>query len=441
MAKRIAEEGCLDNLWIYDLLSRIDHENKLLDLTSWCGRMLGARWLSTPERYWVDAPRKEAWLKLLTKLPRGFRREIEQVNNFVLDVAAHIVPNLDTILSNHAYIEWLLYHNLDHEKYREHIVHPVKVAAVAQWLLKKSNREEEIKSNLHEAEQVKCCLAKLNIAEDFFKKDKQGEKVIRAALWIAGLFHDLGYGHNFFCQLERRISDSYRFYSGDVVGGSITGFDQRLLEQSLLLYHLVDETDMKDYSHTGNLVCKESNSPKEGWELRLYKFLSCNHGIAGALNVLYLLQEIVEYWPKVDPKLILTFELAAEAIFLHDLTEQRNYSPPQHSGIPFISFRNSPLAVILVLADEIQDWGRPRFDYCDSLNSDEIIVKQRRSDQRIPYRWEGPDKNGLKTLRLPDKIAKKLRALGEVEGQKRFSSKDFVTIESLSEQDRQRITK
>jgi len=130
----MADEDCLNNQWIYHLLGEIHHENRFFDLTAWCGGMLGARWQSMPERYWVVAPQKEEWLRLLSKLPRRFRRELEQVNNFVLEAATHIVPNLDTILSNHAYMEWLLYHNLDHEKYREHIVHPVKVAAVAQWL-------------------------------------------------------------------------------------------------------------------------------------------------------------------------------------------------------------------------------------------------------------------------------------------------------------------
>src|SRR5208283_4231354 len=114
MAKSAADHGCLDDQWIYNFLSRILHEYGLFDLTEWCGPMVGVRWQSMPERYWTEAPRKAEWLQLLSKLPRRFRRELEHINNFVLDAASRIVPNLDTILSNHAYMEWLLYHNLDH---------------------------------------------------------------------------------------------------------------------------------------------------------------------------------------------------------------------------------------------------------------------------------------------------------------------------------------
>ncbi len=425
-----ADQGCLDNKWVYDLLGRIHYEYPL-DLTDWCGPMLGARWQSMPERYWVDAPRKEEWLKLLSKVPRSFRRELEYINNFVLDAISHIVPNFDTILSNHAYMEWLLYHNLDHEKYREHIVHPVKVAAIAQWLLTKSNRMDQVISNLDNAKHVQYCLAKLNMAKSFFRSGTDRKKIIRGALWLAGLCHDLGYGHNFFCQLEKRMLESYRFYSADAAAGSIAGFDPRLLLQSLLPYHLMDEADLNNCWALDSMTNRDSMSPKEGWKLRSYENFACNHSIAGALNLLCLLQEVVEYWPKINPKLILTFELAAEAILLHDLTKEANFSPPRGRGA-FINFQQTPLAVILVLADEIQDWGRPRLKYYPSSEADKIIVKHDCRNQEIPYLWDGPDKRGIKTLRIPAEIVANIENLGTVGfGRKRFSHENFVIIKSL----------
>lgn len=404
----------LSDIWFYDELNRIWARDKdILNLRRWCGRERGVRWRSLPESFWLHTQKDSEWETLLSKVPQKFRDELEFAYAFIFEALRHIAPNFDTIWANHGYMEWLLYHNLDHERYREHIVHPVKVAVLAQWLLRESGRIEQVASNLGNDEHVQRCLSQLSLSQSFFLSHGDAHKVIKSALWLAGLCHDFGYGHNFACQVERRLRDSYGFYAGDVVGGSVSGVNRHSIERSLLLRYLLDESSVQHILLHKRLPDVTGISPQEDWRVSLYRNLYSNHSVAGGLNLLCLLEEIIEYWTDVDPRLVLVFELAAEAVFLHDLTKEDKYVCPGNphrtttpvgacqNTRPLINFRDTPLAVILISADELQDWGRPRLEYKQSTASDEMRVKFREPCHPMKVAWDPvPEDDRPRTLRL-----------------------------------------
>lgn len=474
------KDDFLDDDWFYGQLCNIPLHDGLavsgkpsLDLRGWCGAQRGTRWRAMPETFWIESPRKSEWSRLLARLPQAFRDELEFLYTFILEALRHITPNLDTSLANHAYSEWLLYHDLESGLYREHIVHPVKVAVIARWLLDQSGAINRVKSHLagkESAPHVKILLRQLTLSESIFREnsngEKNGEKIIHAALWLAGLLHDLGYGHNFLCRLDRRMRSAYGFYPGGTIGGTAGGINPALIERSLLPRFLLDSQSWEHFKETGKLPELENKASKESWRLSLYRNLTNNHSVSGALNLLWLLQETVEYWPEIDPRLVLVFELAAEAIFLHDLAKKEKFvhlaiSSDKSSSKkntwpsekkPFINFQDSPLAVILILADELQAWGRPRLRYDTGNDGDQVRVyfDKRRRDangnlleeklwHRVQYEWKKPaSSRGIRTLHLDSAAYAALETLKGPKDPKhpdydptRFSYEGFLNIESL----------
>ena len=242
--------------WFYEQLKQFDLKSEV-DLSNWYNHSEGPSWRGIPQTVWYQKPQSEIWKKLYKRLPHHFAREVAYLNNLSFEIARRVYPNFDTILANHAYSEWILYANLDHEKYREHIVHPFKVAVIARWLLEQTNRMKQLSANLSKANHVKDLLNRLSLKKSVFTEDNG--KIIKAALWLAGLYHDLGYGHNFFCRMESRLKETYSFYKGDLVAESISGIPEKTIENSLIKKYL-----------------------KPNWKTSLYENLSRNHSIAGA---------------------------------------------------------------------------------------------------------------------------------------------------------------
>ncbi len=384
-AKPMPKAGVLDDEWFYGELNKI-RKGDYADLSEWYKDTInnGPRRRYMPQSVWAGSANRSEWRNLLQRLPSYFASEVAFLSNLNLEIATRIFPHLDTILANHAYFEWLLYAELDYDEYRDHIVHPFKVAMISKWLLENADDENRSKvaDKLKKSKNVNRRLNDLNLSRDVFSGD-DGKRIINTALWLASLYHDLGYGHHFACCLEQRISASYGFYKGDTVGGSVAGVNPDFIRRSLIRHHLDPNAagcPIQNRNH------KEYRYPPEKftWQNQLYANLSLNHSMAGALNMLCLLQDIIDYWPDVDPRLILVFELAAEAIFLHDLTGKDNHKLPHLE----FAFDKTPLAIILILSDELQCWGRPMIRHRRGKDEHEIISRFEPKEDRLNYEWD-----------------------------------------------------
>jgi hypothetical protein len=343
----------LNDDWFYEKLDRFKPALDL-DMKDWFKINDGPRWRGMNETIWDTEHTESIYSRFASKLPKQMADEMLYLLNRLLDITRKIHPCFETIMLNNAYAEGLLYANLDNEKYRDHIIHPFKVAVLARWLLEESEKLEEIKNHLKENEKIKEVLSFLNLPKAVF--DEDNDKIIKCALWLAGFFHDIGYFHSLFHKVEERVKQLYPFYKGDVAGTSVAGIDPHIMKRSLIRHYLIS----KD---------KYGKEILDSWRHGIYSNLHKNHSVAGAIAFLHFFQEILDHWHDVDPRMLLTFELAAEAILLHDLTEKKRFT-----GELKISFSKQPLSIILILADELQDWGRPKIRYRNSNFIDQVVM-------------------------------------------------------------------
>jgi hypothetical protein len=119
-------ESVLNDEWFYNTLEDYapEREGSEVDLRPWFNFKHGPRWRGMPQSVWRGESEIPEWKRLYRRLPKYFASEVAYLTNRSLEIARRVFPNFDTILANHAYVEWLLYANLDHGKYRDHIVHP-----------------------------------------------------------------------------------------------------------------------------------------------------------------------------------------------------------------------------------------------------------------------------------------------------------------------------
>ncbi len=185
--------------------------------------------------------------------------------------------------------------------YRDHFNHALEVASLGHLLLKTEFIDGEIL---------------LKGISEFTGREEQ--EVLQ--LWyLSALAHDVGYGIEILKAAEKHLS----FFSNDA---SL----QRLLSDiRSALNNLSSMVSTRIYGLT------ERDKPGE------------DHGIVGAVHLDSLLKRIAEDDKSVDPE---RYELAIQAIALHNLPKP-------------ISFRDNPLAFLLVLCDTIQEWNRPRLDF------------------------------------------------------------------------------
>jgi len=177
------------------------------------------------------------------------------------------------------------------------------------------------------------------------------EDVIRAAWWMSGLFHDMGFPLSFFLQQENSLSESYAFYNSGFYG-SIGKYISKK-KRSLLFSQLRGLMGNSD-----EITMEFLTEPSI--------FKGKYHGVASAINLLLWLEDIESY-SSINVGRRIMFELAALAIAMHDIIYMfsgdkipeplRKYQG--HFTKHKIEFKKDPLSFLMVLTDKLQEWGRP----------------------------------------------------------------------------------
>lgn len=255
----------------------------------------------------------------------------------VFTYACRFHPAFRVMLKDHLYAELLLYAESDYARYREHIVHPYKVMAVGAWLMTEVGRlVASIGANLRSNTRVVQLVESLRLATSVL----DDPHVIKTAWWLAGLFHDLGYTFYFMSRsLEPKILRTYPVYAGSAGGRLGVGTPSHLAQMAL--FRDLWESGTAEEEHKGFLT----------------ESASMNHSVVGGLTLLSMLSEMESVY-KVTPEQALAFHLAADATAIHDVVGP---GKTVHCELPSrcVAFRDRPLAWLLILCDELQDWGRP----------------------------------------------------------------------------------
>jgi hypothetical protein len=200
--------------------------------------------------------------------------------------------------------------------YRDHFFHVLEVCLLGHLLL-----ETRLPDGRH--------LWQL-VAEHLGLQNDNEKPVLR--LWyLAGLLHDIGYAVDAIDSTGKLLDFFHLSKPLESLRDSISEATKKLSEA----------LNLEDFN-----IPKDSNIVKD-------EDLGKDHGLISAMHLKALLASIAGDDPALVPK---EYDPAVQAIAMHNL---RRYEPK-------ISFQAAPLAFLLALCDQLQEWRRPKFSIATS---------------------------------------------------------------------------
>ncbi len=267
----------------------------------------------------------------------------DKMRTFVTDVLQ--VPGLGRLFSQHYYnIEWNMYTEAKFDKnrwslYRDHFVHQIRNTYMGYELLWGKEGFSLIEGFME-------CYRKepegdfASFINTFLEEaDKEQEQAVRTvffkAWFISALFHDIGYPLAHFNRYEKQIA-AYMPYFRCISSHTRTDFlDVRALLADSYLFQTVPEEELKK------------------------RYLSDDHGMLSALCLLlnYYHTGSIHSINKIDR---CSIELAAYSIFAHTNTYAIQKAEGNRTFYRPVFWKN-PLAFLLRVCDDLQEWERVYF--------------------------------------------------------------------------------
>lgn len=297
-------------------------------------------------------------------MPRRYFLEVQYCAKAYATLFGKLFPTLAVYVDQLAYIEWLLYTEPDNPGYRDHLVHMFKVAFVCEQFLSVDRLLTKVVDSQFKSEHFLtwCDMQEIKIAT---WSSETRVKVVKIALFLAGLFHDFGYGYYFHSKYKNKLFKIYQWLLPDANHVDTNTWGTRMMLQSL------PSAFVKKY----HLWLRENKSKNEHEVIAgFYRdCLPLNHSVASAFFVVDLAESL---WRSeaLSEQLYVALQLAAEACMIHDMTgndrwvhfvakNKGNGKDKDNHNKHFIdcSDHNSiPLAMLLILSDELSVWNRPR---------------------------------------------------------------------------------
>jgi len=335
-------------------------------------------------------------------MPTGYFYEIHYCLSVYSTILGRIFPPLALDIEQLGYIEWLQFTEPLHETYRDHLVHIFKVAFVSDTFLSSPNFFSSIVTYQARAKHFIDWCKEQKIPLSKWEDDDHLKDVIKAAFFIAAIFHDIGYGYYHLQEYKQTLCKLYPWLMST---DNIT-FDI----QSKCLMQSLPAAFIKKHHYWLNksLIKDRTNNIVFGF---FRDCLPINHSIASTLFILELVEKVTGA-RAISPELFTAFHLAAETIMIHDMIDKKRWlhlSPPdineehketnKQKSCHFITSENQkqiPMAISMVLFDQLSRWKSPS-----------LIPKSTIDD--VNYRWS--DENIHESLEVK---------MEEQEGKKRF---------------------
>ncbi len=361
----------------------------------------------------VIEKRRERIEKYTMAVPKMFA----DLNVLCLAHFAHknqpLFHDLMPLLEHYVYFEWMMNHDPVKPWYRDHLIHQLRVAFLGELFLKcplddqgltsldpSENKEislckkvaERIKQIIEEpaTSTIKYLAESLNV-----DTGKITPELIRSAWWLAGLFHDTGYVFDFFAQLANTVQDVYSFPIPAPFAGLAETFKKQSAE---VLFHFLEQEALayREWLKTPGLFTDPNWKPPKPEHVAsagmgpafLVQLFKKGHSAAGALNLLYVIESLIERG-EVTAEFRFAAGLAALAILRHDTDgwrpDEKNpaelvreVSKDQFSSEGWlttrpIAFEDDPLSFLLALCDHIQEWGRYKTEPGKEPNTEAIV--------------------------------------------------------------------
>ncbi len=297
----------------------------------------------------------ETMAKLKKAVPQEYYDELYYCIASYYRMFCQIFPPLAPAVGVFAYIEWLMYTETNYTKYRDHIVHQYKTAFVCHSVY------TEIGKSIYQdqkcSEHFSCWLKRKKI----YEVNLNYEEIVVMGFQLASLFHDIGYGQYYSRRIKGELRKLYCWHDDhrgevDLDPVNLSDFERSLAFEFILsILNPPKEERCSEYMrhYAVTLFCGMMNSGH-------------NHSVESALFLIYISEELMKQGVIRMPMYI-AMQIAAEAALLHDLVNVENsVGLCSADGMHFLNcnlHKKSPVAALLILADELACWHRPLVRY------------------------------------------------------------------------------
>jgi hypothetical protein len=322
---------------------------------------------------------------LIERVPRWYFLELQYCMATYARIFGTLFPVMLGDIGELSYIEWLLYVEPEHAEYRDHLVHMFKVAYTGAKLLSIPKILEKVtEEQFCSGHFVDWCGKKdIKIADWDLEYRK---KIMEAALFLASIFHDIGYGHYYLNKYRSRLARVCRWILPEADPSNKEHRDTQSLLRSL----------PSSFLEALHPLCRSGNKNRDVIISGFYRdCLSLSHSVASALFIIDLAEQLFSRGA-LKPELYLAFQIAAEAVVFHDMKKEGTWLHLQATDNGHFlcceRHKDAPLAPIVSLADELAGWGRARLNHKLEGNSEvDITMKRDNSDVKIQFVQEnGP---------------------------------------------------
>lgn len=206
--------------------------------------------------------------------------------------------------------------------------------------------------------------------DKLFQKDSSVARqawrtIFKEAAYQAAVFHDIGYPWQYASQIGEKIHalNQKSLTPTTSTQSVIHAYQNRMIMTVLNGYHSHDTSSPATWSEELHRIISQS--------------LNSTHGLHGALGYLHL-NDVVRKYPEYveHPLQMLCVEWISVAIMMHDMAKiYWGVSDTEIPRLPFLrqSIKRDPLAAIITLADQLQEFERPIAKYISSSNSGSMV--------------------------------------------------------------------
>ena len=345
------------------------------------------------ERLIIDAIKYLKWHDIAEfdkiREPRG-PNEFEKMKEAYDDISEGSlgVYNLKEYFKSFIEFERLLYGA--EQFYRDHVFHILKVWLIGQYIIK-----HRVKSDFL----IEINEDNLNLASsDLLKSDKNGGTLYAGeedAIWcLIALTHDLGYPLSKVENINKSLKKMMEYYAKTGLEEFSFSFPQQnvFINDAILKYissKIVNDEENPDEFDT-HIQAKFYLKFSRSFELFKHGLISC---IVLAKNLIYFLETNFDHNPGAN---LGNKEEARQFVIRREILR----SIASHTCPEIYHIKPNSFSFLLLIADEIQSWGRPTFeDMILGMDKKYSVIMHAFDNKRIAFSIQYTPDTGQKPMK------------------------------------------
>uniref|UniRef100_I2Q1C2 Uncharacterized protein n=1 Tax=Desulfovibrio sp. U5L TaxID=596152 RepID=I2Q1C2_9BACT len=343
-----------------------------------------------------DGSTKLSLSQLKKRLPFDMFNELRGALGLTMKHAQTRFPAYRFLAPEFINDEWLASVDWHKKFHRDHVLHQPMCVYVGYSLLRNIKGLGRSGGSLLDAardaflegegcEYLREYMAAMGVKNIFLEKLKilptLADNFFLEIFFLTALFHDLGYPWQFSSTINTCLDSLASINSIPSLDPVkvLQDYGQRLFIVPLKGYLNKDLTSPASWGHEFRDILDRS--------------LRKTHGMPGAINFLYLNDQLRSYPSKVKPLHRFGVEWSAMAIMMHDMG--KIYGKVESGNIKIncpqlrLSFDKDPLSFVMAITDLIQDFSRPDATFvAKPSSSSDISVNYRHRCHEVAVDWD-----------------------------------------------------